>query len=103
MGLAGKHVEHRLWSLANDEFSKRCTLCPRLADILSVRVVVFGTDYELDGFLGVSDGVLHLLLRIRPKLLGLVQLLELASIIVPETVKCVLTACCSLPEALPIT
>jgi hypothetical protein len=33
---------------------------------LSVRMVVLGADYELDGFLGVSGGVLHLLLRIRP-------------------------------------
>lgn len=66
MGLAGKHVEHRLWSLADDEFSKGGSLCPLLADILSVRMVVLGADYELDGFLGVSGGVLHLLLRIRP-------------------------------------
>lgn len=79
MGLTGKHVEHRLWSLPNDEFSKRGSLCPLLADILSVRVVVLGADYELDGFLGVSDGVLHLLLRIRPELLGLVQCLLLVA------------------------
>lgn len=103
MRLAGKHVQHRLWSLADDKFSKRGSLCPLLANILSVRVVVLGADYELDGFLGVSDGVLHLLLRICPELLGFVQLLKLASIIDPEAVKCVLTACCSFPEALPIT
>lgn len=103
MGLTRKHVEHRLWSLADDEFSKGGSLRPLLAGILSVRVVVLGADYELDSFLGVSDGVLHLLLRIRPELLGFVQLLKLAFTIAVRAAKCALTACCSFPEALPIT